>query len=333
MRAITQRRFGPPEVFELIEAPEPVPLLVRVHASAVTAADVNVRDQSLVPPGLKLVARLMFGLRRPRFPIAGSGLAGEVVARGAKVTRFEVGDRVWGESRTLGAYADLVCLPETGHLGLMPDGLDFESAMALPFGALTAMHFLDTLGGIRAGQRVLVNGASGGVGIYAVQLARHHGAVVTGTCSAAKMDFVATLGADQVLDHERQDFTSTGQTWDVIFDTVGRPPFSRCRSALADGGVYHAVAGGLGDFARALWTARVGKKRVVVGTPPVRRADLEALSALAREGRVRPVIDSVHPLEAIVEAHRRHDSGRKMGAIIISMGRGGDRDARPPERR
>ena len=227
MKAIVYTEYGPPEVLQLKEVEKPAPkdneVLIKNYATSVSAGDVNARDFSHVPPGFGPLPRLMFGISGPRKPVIGSDIAGEVEAVGKGVQQFKVGDQVYGiDGDNLGAYAEYVCRPEDGALATMPTNMTYEEAAAIPFGACTALYFLRDEGNIQSGQEVLINGASGGVGVYAVQLAKYFGADVTGVCSTNNLDTVRSLGADKVIDYTQEDFTQNGETYDLIFDMVGK---------------------------------------------------------------------------------------------------------------
>lgn len=326
MKAVMYTSYGPPDVLRLTEAAKPLPgpgdVLIRVRAATVTAGDVNVRGFTFVPPGFGPLPRLMFGVRKPRKPILGTELAGEVEAVGNEVSDFKPGDHVFGiDSAGLGAYAEYVCRRAQGALAHKPANLSFEEAAAVPFGAGTALYFLRDLAKLRPGQRVLVNGASGGVGVYAVQLARHFGAEVIGVCSAANQELVRSLGANAVIDYAREDFAAARMAYDVILDTVaGKADFNRCKRALRPGGRYLAVAGGLREMGQMAWTALAGDTKVLCGSPAETRADLLVLKELLESGAIRPVIDRRYPLERIVEAHQYVDQGHKRGSVVIAVG-------------
>jgi NADPH:quinone reductase-like Zn-dependent oxidoreductase len=307
MKAIVYTRFGPPEVLHLQDVPKPAPkakdVLIHVHAATVCKEDPDMRSA----PGFN-------GLLRPSHPILGQELAGEVEAVGPEVTRFRPGDQVFGID-AFGAYAEYKCMPESGALARMPAGLTYAEAASVPNGALTALPFLRDHGQIRRGQRVLVYGASGSVGTAAVQLARAYGAEVTGVCSSANVDLVKSLGASQVVDYAREDFTRLGRTYDIIFDAVGKLSFSGCRGALAKDGAYLTVVPTLDVLlSRRVRFAATGLR------PPHRKAeDLRFITGLIESGQFRAVIDRCYPLEEAAEAHRYVEKGHKQGNIVIDI--------------
>jgi NADPH:quinone reductase-like Zn-dependent oxidoreductase len=322
VKAVVYDRYGPPEVLRIEEIATPTPkdneVLIRIHVTTVTSADWRVRSQT-VPKGFGLIMRLVFGIRKPRQPILGSELAGVVAAIGNDVTRFKVGERVFAFSDArMGCHAEVICLPQDGMVVATPPALTDETAAALCFGGTTALDFLRR-GKVQRGDKVLVNGASGAVGTAVVQLARHFGAEVTGVCSAANRDLVIALGAAHVIDYTQADFTHNGETYDLIVDTVGTVPFSRCKRSLKDGGRLLMVVAGLPDMLQGVWVSLMGRKTVIAGPTAVKLDDLRHLAALAEAGDVQPVIDRRYPLEQIVEAHRYVDTGRKKGNVIITM--------------
>ncbi len=319
MRAVVFDHFGPPEVLQLKELPKPTPrdkeILVRVRATTVTAADWRCRSK-IVPPGFGLMAGFVLGFSKPKFPILGTQLSGEIEAVGTGVTKFKVGDAVFAYSAlTMGCHVEYRCLPEDGAVVLKPPSLSHEEAASLSFGGTTALGFYRKAG-IKAGDRVLVNGASGDVGTAAVQLGRHFGAVVTGVCSTANVALVKSLGASAVIDYTREDFTKSGQTWDLIVDTAGTAPWARSRGSLADGGRLLLVLGSVPDMLRTPWVALTSRKRLIPSGPWT-VDDLRLLADLAASGKYRPVIDRSYPLDRIVEAHRYVDAGHKRGNVVI----------------
>jgi len=328
MKAVVYEKYGPPEVLQLKEVEKPIPkdneVLVKVHATTVTTGDVNARGFVFVPPGLRILARLMFGLRKPKKNILGTELAGEIEAVGKDVRTFKEGDQVFGiDGNGLGAYAEYKCLPEEGALAIKPANMTFEEAAAVPNGAGTVLYFLRDKGNIQNGQKVLINGASGSVGTAAVQLAKYFGAEVTGVCSTKNLEMVRYLGADKVIDYTQEDFTQSGETFDIIFDTVvGKTSFSGCRNSLKQNGFYLAVAGGLKELIQMLWTSVVGSKKVIFGGGPAceRKEYLLFIKELIEAGKIKSVIDRTYPLEQTAEAHRYVDKGHKKGNVVITVG-------------
>jgi NADPH:quinone reductase-like Zn-dependent oxidoreductase len=331
MNAIVYTEYGPPEVLQLKEVPKPSPqegeVLIKVHATTVNAGDVNARGFVNVPPGFGPVPRLMLGLRRPRQTILGSEFAGEIEAVGQGVKSFQPGDPVFGSTGdSFGAYAEYLCVPEEGVLALKPANVTYEEAAAVPFGATTALFFLRDKANLQSGQKALINGASGGVGTAAVQLAKTFGAEVTGVCSTTNLELVRSLGVDKVVDYTKEDFTRSGETYDVIFDTVGKTSFSACRDSLKPNGLFLAGAGGPQVFVRMLWTfltsslpGRQTGKKVIAGIAALRREDLIYLKELIEAQQLKSVIDRTYPLEQTAEAHRYVDQGHKKGNVVITV--------------
>jgi NADPH:quinone reductase-like Zn-dependent oxidoreductase len=323
MKAIVYNEYGSADVLHLAEVAKPAPkdneVLVKIHASTVTAGDCNARGFTFVPPGFGFLARLMFGLRRPKQPILGMELAGDIEAVGKTVTRFQKGDQVWGTLRERsGAYAEYICLPENARLVKKPVDITFDEAASVPFGGTSALYFVRDVAKLQPGQKILIIGASGGTGVYAIQLAKYYGAEVTGVCSTASLGLVRSLGADKAVDYTKQDFTQNGETYDVILDMVpGESAFARYRVSLKPNGIYLAGAGGLKAFAQMAWTSLIGGKKVIAGMAPDRREDLVFLNQLLETGKIKPVIDRRYPLEQTPEAHRYVDTGHKRGSVVI----------------
>jgi NADPH:quinone reductase-like Zn-dependent oxidoreductase len=316
MKAIVYTKFGPPEVLQLQEVGKPTPkdneVLIKIHATTVVKEDPDMRAS----PGYN-------GLLKPRHPILGQELAGEVDAIGRKVTRFKPGDQVFGIDM-FGAYAEYKCMPEHGALAIKPANISYEAAASIPNGALTALPFLRDKGKIQRGQTVLIYGASGSVGAAAVQLARYYGAEVTGVCSTANLEWVKSLGADQIIDYTQEDFTENGKIYDIIFDTVGKRSFSECRGSLKDEGIYLATVPTPIMMLHALWTARSGSKKVkfaATGLRPAREKikDLVFLTELIEAGKIEAVIDRRYPLEQMAEAHSYVEKGHKKGNVVITV--------------
>lgn len=321
MKAVVCTRYGPPEVLTLSELEDPSPddgeVLVKVKASTVTLYDCWQRS-STAPPGFGLMSRLASGIARPNQPIFGTELAGDIEAVGDGVTRFKPGDPVYAFLPELGAHAELVCLPENGAIAIKPANMSYQEAAAVPQAGLTALYFLRK-GEIQPGQKVLIFGASGGVGSAAVQLARHMGAEVTGVCSTAKMDYVRTLGADSVIDYTRDDFTRNGQIYDVIFDTVGKSPVLRASKSLRDGGAYIFATFGLSKLLQMLWVGRRTSKKMIMGLVDDKAEHLQYLKDLIEAGEYKVVVDKRFPIELAGEAHKYVESGSKTGSVVLTL--------------
>lgn len=323
MRAVVYERYGPPEVLRLAEVPKPKPkddeVLIKTHATTVTSGDWRVRSLD-VPVGFKLISRLIFGVRKPKQPILGTELAGVVESVGKSVSRFQVGDPVVAfAGASMGCHAEYKCMPEDGAVVRKPSNLTFEEAAALSFGGTTALHFFRS-GNLQSGERVLINGASGAVGTAAVQLAKHFGAEVTGVCGTSNVELVRRLGADHVIDYTKEDFTQNGQTYDVIMDTAGTSPHSRCKGSLSDGGRLLLVLASMPSMLQIPWAALTSSHKIVAGPAEERPEDLRLMAQLAEAGEFTPVIDRRYPLEQIVEAHRYVDAGHKKGNLVITVG-------------
>ena len=318
MKAVVYERYGPPEVQRLEDVDRPVPkeneVLVKIHASTVTRTDCGVRE------GKPFVVRFFFGLRRPKQRILGTELAGEVAAVGAAVTEFAVGDQVFGSTAAFksGAHAEFICTRESDPLVHKPSGMTFEDAAAVSDGAILALMCLQSVRQ-QTGQTILVYGASGSIGTAGVQLAKHFGANVTGVCSTKNVALVKSLGADSVIDYTKEDFTRNGQTYDVIFDAVGKHSFSRCRDSLKRGGAYVATDGFRNLFLQ-LWTSRIGDKKVVFPIPPrYTKKTVLFLKDLIEAGKYRPVVDRCYPLEDVVEATRYVETQQKIGNVVLTI--------------
>ncbi len=322
MRAIVYERYGSPDVLEMREMQKPIPkdneVLIKIHATTVTSGDWRARTLN-VPAGFGLLSRLFFGVSRPRQPILGTELAGEIESVGKNVTRFKAGDQVFAYSGSgMGCHAEYKCMPEDGEVALKPLNLTYDEAAALSFGGTTSLDFFRR-GKLQRGERVLVNGASGGVGTAAVQLAKYFGAEVTGVCSTANLELVRSLGATHVIDYTKEDFTRNGKMYDVIVDTVGTAPFSRSKDSLKEGGRLLLVLGGLPDLLGIPWVSLTSSKKIIAGPAGGNSDDLRFLGELAQAGKFKPVIDRRYPFEQIAEAHRYVDTGRKKGNVIITL--------------
>ena len=317
MKAVVHDRYGPPEVLRVADVERPVPkadeVLVKIHATTVSRTDTGLRSADL------LASRFVTGLLRPKRKILGSDLAGEVEAVGAAVTEFEVGDHVFGINPwKFGAHAEFICMRANASLAHMPAGMTFEEAAAVCDGAILALNALRPAD-LRKGQQILIYGASGSIGTAGVQLARYFGADVTAVCNTKNFELVRSLGADEVIDYTQEDFTKNGQTYDVIFDSVGSQSFTQCRGSLKRGGSYVATDH-LHNLVLALWTARFGDKRVLFPIPPrFTKQDVVFLKELSETGKYRAVIDRSYPMEQVVEATRYVETKQKVGNVVLMI--------------
>jgi NADPH:quinone reductase-like Zn-dependent oxidoreductase len=322
MKAIVVTTYGPPEVLQLKEMQKPSSndneVLIRIYATAVVATDPQFRK------GEPFIARIFTGLLKPKHPIPGDVLAGEIEAVGKDVTLFKKGDQVYAAcAMTQGGQAEYICMPQDGPLTLKPSNMSYEEAAGVCDGGLGALNFLRDAGNIQSGQRVLINGASGSVGTYAIQLAKYFGADVTGVCSSANLELVKSLGADQVIDYTKQDFTKSAKTYDLIFDAVGKSSFSKCRDILTENGVYVSTVPALDFMMQLLWKRKHGK-RVAFVAPGLRPdaekvKDLTFLTGLIEAGKIRSIIDRRYRLEQMAEAHRYVEMGHKKGNVVIVL--------------
>jgi NADPH:quinone reductase-like Zn-dependent oxidoreductase len=306
MKAILCTKYGPPEVLVLGEVLKPHPkkneVSIKVHATAVNSGDCRIRSLNLsgVPFLQRIFARLVLGISKPRRPVQGLWLAGEIEAIGESVKRFHVGDKVYARTPDLkfGAYAEYACLPEKSFMALIPSNLSYEEAIAIPFGGVTALFFLKK-GNIQKGNKVMIYGASGAVGSLAVQIAKYYGAVVTGICSTTNIDLIKSLGADKIIDYIKEDFLADNDLYDIIFDTVGKISYTKIKSLLKPEGKFISV--------------------VTSGHAHSNIKDLITLTELVESGKVKPVIDRKYTFEQMVEAHRYVDLGHKKGNVVITV--------------
>ncbi len=322
MKAIVYTKYGPPEVLQLKEIEKPVPkeneILVKVKATTVTVADIRARG-FLVPSAFWLPARFSLGFRGPKKKILGMELAGEIESVGKKVKKFKEGDQVFAASLlSFGAYAEYICLPEDGPVSLKPANIPFEEAAAIPIGARTALFFLRKAN-IQSGQNVLIYGASGSVGTYAVQIAKIFGANVTGVCSTRNVELVKSLGADRVIDYKKEDFSAKGEMYDVIFDTVGKSSVSACLKSLKKNGTYINLTLLLPSF-QMLWKKWKSSIKIILGqNSPETPEALDFLKDLAETGKLKVVIDRTYSFEEIVDAHSYVEQGHKRGNVVINL--------------
>lgn len=326
MKAILHTKFGPPDELQLGEVEKPIPkdheVLIKIHAATVTTSDCNIRNSTFTPAWAILPMRLFaLGVFKPRNKMLGTDLAGEIEAIGKNVKRFRAGDPVFGTSEpAFGSLAEYICVPEDGVLAVKPANVTYEEAATVPNGAFTALTFMRNLASIQRGQKVLINGASGMVGSFAVQIARYYGADITGVCSTANLEMVKSLGADQAIDYTREDFTRSGETYDVIFDVVSKRSFSQCKSSLKPGGLYMATVPSMATMLQMLWTSRVGSKKVKSGAAEVSLNNIVFLKELLEAGKIKPIIDRCYPLEQTAEAFRYVEKGHKKGNVVITVG-------------
>jgi len=321
MKAVVFTEYGPPDVLQLKDVAKPIPkddeVLIRIYATTATLYDCWVRS-STAPAGFGLVSRVEAGIRTPKQPILGTELAGEIEAVGKDVTLFKKGDQVFGFSANLGAYAEYICLTDDA-VGIKPANMTYDEAAAVPQGALTALYFLRK-GNVQSGSKVLIFGASGGVGGYAVQIAKHRfGAEVTGVCSTSKKGYVKSLGADQVIDYTKDDFTRNGQTYDVIFDTVGKSSVFRSKRSLKKEGFYLFATFGLPKLFPILWLNLTSSQKGIIGLVEESSEDLFTIKELIEAGKIKAVIDRHYPLEQAAEAHRYVEKGHKKGNVVITV--------------
>ena len=323
MRAMVFEKYGPPEVLQYKEVDMPEPddneVLVKTCASTVSAPDWRVRGAN------PWIIRFIMGFFRPKHKILGYEFGGIIESTGSNVTRFKNGDQVFGMNAfgmkvNFGTYAEYFCMPQDWLILKKPENITYEEAAVIPSGSLTALHCL-RLADIKAGQQVLVYGASGSIGTSVVQLAKYYGAEVTGVCSTANLELVGSLGADKVIDYTVEDFTSSGRTWDFILDTVGKRSFLICRSSLKEDGIYMSTGPGyfIQNMFFVVWTSITGGKRVKLLGEKSTLKDLEFLRDLLQTGKLKPVIDRSYPLEEVAEAHRYVEKGHKKGNVVIAV--------------
>ncbi len=323
MKAIVCTKYGPPDVLQLKEVEKPIPkdneVLIKIFATTVSSGDYRIRGFK-VNPLMWLPMRIGMGFRGPRKKILGFALAGEIESVGKDVKLFKAGDQVFGSTGFgFGAYAEYKCLPEKADLVIKPANLPYEEAACIPFGGPTALYYLRK-GKIQSGQKVLIFGASGAVGTAAVQLVRYFGAEVTGVCSTTNLDLVKSLGADKVVDYTQEDFIKSGESYDIIFDTIGKSPFSGCVRSLTKKGFYlRAVHMELLPLVHGLWTGMTSSKKVIGGIASDKKEDLIFLKELIEAGKIKPVIDRRYPLEQTAEAHGYAEKGHKKGNVVITV--------------
>lgn len=320
MKAIEFTEFGSPEVLRLTEVEKPTPkddeVLIRVYATTATTADGMMRR------GESLISRIILGLRKPRekFKIPGLELSGEIEETGKDVKLFRKGDQVYGFTGfDPGAYAEYKCMSENGSITIKPSNMNYGEAAAVVDGASTALFFLRDKANIQSGEKVLINGASGSVGTFAVQLAKYFGAEVTGVCSTANIELVKSVGADKVIDYTKEDFTKGNEKYDIIFDTVGKSSFSQCKSSLTKNGRYLVTTIRLITLIQTILTRFIGSRKVIFGMSIDKSEALIFIKELIETGKLKPIIDRCYMLEQIAEAHNYVENGHKMGNVIITV--------------
>lgn len=317
MKAIKYTKYGTPEVLQIKEVEKPVPkeneLLVRIYATAVNSGDIRLRKAD------PWAVRLFFGLTKPKINILGGFLSGEIEAVGKNVTKFNVGDKVFGATgMSFGAYAEYKCLHEDGILAIKPDNISHRDAATICFGAIAALFFLKKAN-IKKGQKVLIYGASGAVGSAAVQLAKYFGAEVTGICSTSNLEWIKSLGADKVIDYTKENFARNGEMYDVVFETVNKISFSDCIRSLNKQGTLILGASGLSKMLQGAFISMTSKRKVVSGIISQKGDDVVFLKELIENGKYKPVIDRSYPLEKIIEAHKYVEQGHKKGNVAITV--------------
>jgi len=328
MKAIVWTKYGSADGLQLREVAKPTPkdneVLIKIHAATASTPDTELRRLKL-PLLFAIPLRLYIGFRKPtRIMIPGTEFAGEIVTAGKDVTRYKPGDQVFGYTGlAMGTYAEYMCLAENssgmaGVLGKKPVNMSYEEAAAVPFGGLEALHSLGKID-IQRGQKVLIVGAGGSIGTWTVQLAKHYGAEVTGVDHASKLDVLRSIGADHVIDYTQEDFTKSGQTYDVIFDTIGKSPFSGSLRSLNENGTYLNANPGVFSGVRWRWASKRSSKKVIPWTAGYTTDNLHALKELIEAGKIRSIIDRRYPLEQTADAHRYVDSGQKKGNIVITV--------------
>lgn len=321
MRAIVFTKYGPPDVLQLRKLPKPIPkeneVLIKIHAVSVTTGDCELRKFKF-PIWLWIPLRLVVGVRKPRKRILGMYLAGEIESVGKNVTRFKEGDQIYGcSSFRFGANAEYLCLPESAEITAKPVNLSYEEAAAVPIGGLNALHFMRK-GNVRSGEKMLIVGAGGSIGTFAVQFAKLYGAEVTAVDSAGKLTLLSSIGADQVIDYAQEDFTTNGETYDVIFDVVGKSSYSRSLKSLKQNGRYMLGNPKMRQILRSLVQRKNGK-RIIFEFAAEKAEDLAYLKKLIEAGKIKPVVDRVFPLHQTVQAHEYVESGRKKGNVLIKV--------------
>lgn len=332
MKAIVYTEYGPPNVLKLKEVEKPHPkgdeVLIKIQAVSVNYGDIAARNFGNISPSafhmpflFWILARFSFGFNKPKIEILGNSFAGEVEAIGDQVKQFKKGEKVFGYvGEKMGAYAEYLCMSENGILARKPANVVFEEAACIPYGALMALNLLRKVN-ILKGQKVLIIGASGGIGSAAVQLAKYFWeAEVTGVCSTPSIAFVKSLGANKVIDYKKEDFSTNGVQYDLLFDILGKGSFASYKSSLKQNGVYFSVSFKAWKLLQMLWTSMIGKKKVVCALATPQKEDLKLIKELVESGKIKPIIDKIFPLEKTADAHQYIEAGKKKGNVVITNG-------------
>ena len=332
MKAVIYKEYGSPDVLKIKETDKPVPkdkeILIRIHATSINYGDLIARNFKNVsarefnmPMPLWLPARIMFGWSKPKKKILGSEFAGVVEEIGNSVKQFKKGDAVFGYvGQNMGTNAEYMCMPENGTVAIKPKNISYKEASVIPYGALMAISHLRKVN-IEEGKKVLINGASGSIGSAAVQLAKYHGAEVTGVCGTPRLDFVKSQGADIVIDYTKEDFTQNGETYDIIYDILGKSKFEKCKNSLTDNGVYLLASFKMKQIFQILTTHLMGsKKKVFCALATDSKEDLLMIRELVEAGKIKLIIDKCFPMEQAAEAHRYIEEGHKRGSVAIAFG-------------
>jgi len=330
MKAIVYSEYGGPDVLKLTEIEKPIPgdndILIKNYASSVNYGDLLARRFKEVTPAefnmpsfFWFIAKLSFGLKKPKNPLLGSEFAGEVEKTGKNVTEFKEGDPVFGYlGQKMGAYAEYICMAAKDCVALKPSNMNYKEAATIPMGTVMAINLLQKAG-ITSGQKILVNGASGSIGSAAMQIARHFGAEVSGVCGTARTEFVRALGADHVIDYSKEDFTQNGQSYDLIFDILGKSSFAKCKNSLKENGIYLSVSFKAEKLLQMFWTSIRGGKKVLCLLAPGAKKDLLKIKELIEAGKIKTHMDKIFSMQQAAEAHRYVEDGQKKGNIVLSI--------------
>jgi len=325
MKAVVYTKYGSPDVLKLKEVEKPIPkddeVLIKVHAAEVTKADCEMRSFNFPVKWFWLPLRVAFGLIKPKKQILGGYFAGEVESVGKDVSKLKMGDQVFGTTKLrLGAYGEYVCLPASYTLVPKPYNMSFEEAAAVPLGGLNALHFLRKAN-IQKGEKVLVNGAGGSIGTFGVQIAKAMGAQVTAVDSTIKEETLRRIGADHFFDYTKEDFTKSGQTYDVVFDMVAKSSYSECVKALNPKGRYLMANPRMSDMLRSVLTSKLTDKTAIFVFAGEKEEELLALKEMIEDGKIKPIVDKIYPFEQAAQAHRRVETEQRLGPVVISVGK------------